>query len=259
MFSTLIDRYKSLRGNIEDGRPDAKLNHNYLSLYQVQRDHRFLEVTIDGDDVVYQSIILELAPEERTILIDEFFPNDFVGLPGQRVSVAVRLDGGKKMQFKTDIVEKHLHEGAPLYVLSMPVDIEIDQRRNAFRLPIGDRVAIDSQFIGPDELPYYGRLRNVSSSGISLDVLVREESANSFHYNDLLSHLTFDFAGVNINCGVSVRSIDVDQADDSHCFIGAEFVDLPAHEQQLLDRSIMRIQRDRLRMAGNAEAQLSMG
>jgi hypothetical protein len=104
MFSTLIDRYKSLRGNIEDGRPDAKLNHNYLSLYQVQRDHRFLEVTIDGDDVVYQSIILELEPEERTILIDEFFPNDFVGLPGQRVSVAVRLDGGKKMQFKTDIV-----------------------------------------------------------------------------------------------------------------------------------------------------------
>ena len=136
---------------------------------------------------------------------------------------------------------------------------EIDQRRNAFRLPIGDRVAIDSQFIGPDELPYYGRLRNVSSSGILLDVMVREESANSFHYNDLLSHLTFDFAGVNINCGVSVRSIDVDQADDSHCFIGAEFVDLPAHEQQLLDRSIMRIQRDRLRMAGNAEAQLSMG
>ena len=129
MFSTLIDRYKSLRGNIEDGRPDAKLNHNYLSLYQVQRDHRFLEVTIDGDDVVYQSIILELEPEERTILIDEFFPNDFVGLPGQRVSVAVRLDGGRKMQFKTDIVEKYLHEGKVLMQINpdfyRPAEVEL--------------------------------------------------------------------------------------------------------------------------------------
>ncbi len=258
MFSTLIDRYKSLRGHKEDSRPDSKLNHSYLSLHQAQRDHRFLEVTAAGDDVVYQSIILELDPEERTLLIDELFPNDFVGMPGQRVKVSIRLDGGRKMKFETDITEKYIHEDAPLYVLAMPMDIAVDQRRNAFRLPIGDRVEIDSRFIGPDEQRYHGRLRNVSSSGILLDVMVQGESANSFHYDDLLSHVTFDFAGLNIDCGVSVRSIDVDQTDDRHCFIGAEFVDLPAQEQRSLERSIMRIQRDRLRMSGNAEAQLSM-
>lgn len=258
MFSTLIDRYRSFRGGQSMSAHDSKRNQNYLNLYQAWRSHRFLEVTVDGDDMVYQSIMLELDPEEGTLLIDEFFPNDFVGMPGQVMKVNIRTVGGRKMTFETNIMEKYLYNDSPLYVLAMPADIEIDQRRNAFRLPIGDRVAVDSRFIGPDEQPYYGRLRNVSCSGISLEVHVDGESANSFHYDDVLSHLTFDFAGINIDCGVSVRSIEVDKAEDSHCLIGAEFVDLSAQAQRSLERSIMRIQRDWARSTENAEAQLSI-
>ncbi len=254
MITSLLDRFR--------GKPSIKadnaLNYTYLHLHQAQRNRDFLEVMVEGDEVVYQSMILESDPTERTILIDELFPTGFVGLPGQKVHLAIRQKGGRKIKFETSILEQHSYDDAPIYVLAMPQDIETGQRRSAYRLPIADTMAIDSHFVGPEGHTYHGSLRNVSSTGIALEVLLDEEAGDSFQYNDLLDELAFDFAGVNINCEATVRSIEVDQADQSHILIGAEFVDLPPIEQRVLERSIMRIQRDRIKLSGAFEADMAM-
>lgn len=258
MILSIVDRYKSLTHKNDDhkSKADPALNQTYLQLYQAQRAHHFVEVRIDGDDAVYQSMILSLDPEEKTILIDELFPKGFVGLPGQRVHVSIRQAGGRKIKFGSAILEQHQHDEAPIYVLAMPAALDSDQRRNAYRLSIGGGFKIHPQFVGPNQESFQARLRNVSSSGVALEVEV--DDPDYFRHNDHLSHVAFDFAGISFDCDMAVRSVAVTETDQSKVLIGAEFVDLPALEKRVLEKSIMRIQRDRIRLGGEMETQLAM-
>ena len=258
MISSWLDRYKSLRGKADEQPPvaDPALNRAYLQLFQAQRDHHFIDVQIDGDDVVYQSMILALDPEEKTILIDELFPTGFEGLPGQRVHICIRAPKGRKMKFDSVIQEQHRHDDVPVYVLAMPETLDADQRRSAYRLPIG-AINIQPYFVGPDNQNYVARLRNVSSTGLGLEVDV--EDPDQFHDADRLSHVVFDFAGISFDCDMTVRNVSAEAPSANRIRIGAEFVDLPPLEQRVLEKSIMRIQRDRLRLGGDLEGQLAMG
>lgn len=259
MIASLLNRLKFYGKGTSPVKVDNLLNQTYLYLHRAQRDRSFIEVLVDGDDQIYQSMILEVDPQERTVLIDELFPVGFTGLAGQKVKLNIRMRQGKKLKFDSVITESRSFDNAPLYVLSMPHSIDADQRRSAYRLPIKN-VAIDSHFIGPDLQAYTGRLLNVSSTGISLEVET-ERAANdlAFHYNDQLEHLVFDFAGINVDCGVMVRNVEVDPIDDRRLVIGVEFLDLPVMEQRVLERSIIRMQRERIKYSGEIESQLVAG
>ncbi len=259
MISSLFDRYKHFRRNgvaVDQPGADLALNQTYLQLHQAQRQRSFIEVKVKGDDVVYQSIILALDPEEQTILIDELFPTGFVGMAGQRVSISIRQKAGRKLAFDSVIKEQYKDDGTPIYVLAMPKDMERDQRRSAYRLPISRTMNIESHFTGPDQQRYLAKLRNVSSTGISIEV--EAEDAAEFHYNDQLTEVAFDFAGTNIDCELAVRNVEVTESDHPRVLIGAEFIDLPYLEKNGLEKSIMRIQRDRLKYAGSMESQMAV-
>ncbi len=55
---------------------------------------------------------------------------------------------------------------------------------------------------------------------------------------------------------MAVRNVSV-EPERNKVRIGAEFVDLPPLDQRSLERSIMRVQRDRLRHGGEMEARLA--
>lgn len=264
MINELLDRLRAAKVKTGSQKPktqaDLALNQIYLQLHQSQRSRSFIEVTIKGDDVAYQSLILAIDPEERTLLIDELFPTGFVGMPGQAVNVCIRKGEGKKIKFNSMIMEHHLHDNAPIYVLAMPDLLESDQRRNAYRLAMGDNLAIHSHFVTPDQQHYQARLRNVSSSGIAMEVMVEnvDHFSHDLHYDDHLQDFAFDFAGLNIGCELAVRNVAVADAEDNKVLIGAEFIDLPALEKKNLERSIMRIQRDRVRYSGELASEMAM-
>lgn len=258
MIGTLLERYKALLSRKTE-RPggDASLNRTYLQLYQAQREHYFIDVQVDGDDVIYQSMILNLDPEEKTVLIDELFPPGFEGLPGQRVEICIRQPKGRKVRFDSEIIEQHLHDGAPVFVLAMPQEgLYTDQRRKAFRLSVGSGIQIKPHFVGPDQQSYLARLRNLSSTGLGLEVEVNDP--RQFNFNDRLKHVEFDFGGVTFDCDMTVRNVSAEEAQQNKVLLGAEFIDLPALERRVLEKSIMRIQRDRIRLAGDVENQMAM-
>lgn len=259
MIDTLVKRYRALLARQKPERPegDPSLNRTYVQLYQAQREHYFIDVQVDGDDVVYQSMILDLDPEEKTILIDELFPTGFEGLPGQRVEICIRQPKGRKVRFDSQILEQHVHDDAPVFVLAMPEEgLYADQRRKAYRLAVGSGIQIKPHFVGPDQQNYLARLRNLSSTGLGLEVEV--DDTRQFNFNDRLKHVEFDFAGVTFDCDMTVRNISAADEAQKKVLIGAEFVDLPALEQRVLEKSIMRIQRDRIRLAGDMENQMAM-
>lgn len=233
---------------------DPALNQVYLQLHQIQRRRGFVEVTIKGDDMVYQSIILALDPEERSILIDELFPRGFSGLPGQHISVSIREPAGRRLQFNSEITSGYILDGAPVYVLAMPAALESDQRRAAYRLPISERVSIPSTFVTADDRQLNALLRNVSASGVCMEMPAQEPLG--LRRDDALQHVAFDFAGINFDCRLQVKNIIADERRQ-RLLIGGRFVDLPVEEQRLLEKSIMRIQRERIQYSEQVAQQLT--
>ena len=255
MLSSLFERVRALRGRPEVAKPaDGALNRIYLQLHQAQRQRHFLDVAIDGDHVSYQSMILALDPTEKTVLIDELFPKGFEGLPGQRLQVTVRQPEGRKLRFRSTILERHSHDGSPIYVLAMPRGVESEQRRNAYRLAVGG-ADIPVHFSLHDKSVLVASLLNLSTSGIGL--LLNEYDAEKLRYDDPLHRVRFEFAGLLVECDMTVRNVASFGEGSGGALVGAEFIQLPAQEQRALERAIARIQRDRLRRSSELESELT--
>jgi len=221
------------------------LREIYLNLFDVQRSHALIDVAIDGIDARYQSIIIGVDPERGRVEIDELFPRGFVGLPGQPVTVTVRLDGKRRLTFKTHIISRHDDGQLESYWLALPDSLDYNQRRGSFRLQMGQGWGVLSEFVAPDRERCSARVRDLSSTGIRLEVLggARPETG------DVLHDLHFEFAGRNYRCAADVRNVTSADAADRF-LIGARFRDMSRVEQRSLERMIMQLQRQQVQQAG---------
>lgn len=223
---------------------DLRQRQVYLTLFQLQRNRNLLEVRIPEIDQVYQSIILGLDPVRREVVIDELFPGDFVGLPGQALQLTVRLPEGKKLQFGSTIEQVRTEAEAPMYVIAMPRELGYDQRRAAYRLPFADHAALPAWITTAERRHCVGAVRDISSCGLRLALDGFETPPLE---QDQICETSFEFGGMHLNCGLDVRNVDNRDENGGRTFIGGRFVDLPRTQQRMLDKLITRIQRDRLR------------
>lgn len=216
------------------------LREIYLNLFEVQRSHALIDVAIDGVDAHYQSIILGIDPVRGSITIDDLFPSGFVGLPGQPVTVTVRLDGARRLTFNTQITSR-VADGRDVdsYFLALPENLDYNQRRGAFRLHLGQGLVATSAFTAPDQQNVSARIRDLSSTGIRLEL----PQSLPLQAGDVLQDLQFDFAGRSFHCTADVRNLHSASDHDRQIIVGAAFRDLPRPEQRSLERMIMLKQR----------------
>lgn len=233
---------------------DVALRHVFLTLQQAMMGRELVEVSLAGDDKVYQSLILELDSDEKTILIDELFPGTYQGIPGQLLSVSIRQKGGRSIKFDSVILQRHSFDDAPIYVIAMPGSLDLDQRRAAFRLPIASNIVVESRFTGPDRCQRLARLRNVSADGLCLETEC--EGDLKLICGDVLNDVTFELSGVYIECDATVRNVVCDEESLQPWRIGVEFVRMPIIEHRQLELAILQIQRERLRRGEHQRDQL---
>ncbi len=215
----------------------------YLQLSQQQRE--FIEVQMPGDSTIYQSLFLELDSDEKTILIDEFFPSTAWVSPGQLLRLSIRQKDGRSLKFQSRVLDAYRYDDAPMYVISMPDFLDHDQRRNSFRLPLESNLAVDVAFTGPDKVEYCGRMVDISAGGLSL--MLDNPPACELNYGQLLKNVNFEFAQINIQSDLAVRHLPREQEPDTSLRIGAEFNHLPSNLAKDLELTILQLQRERLR------------
>lgn len=222
---------------------DPALRHIYLTLFDLQRSHALIDVAVDGSDARFQSIILGVDPERGTVTIDELFPRDFFGLPGQPLVVTVRIDSGRKLSFATHILARREEAGDVVYQLMLPQTLDYNQRRAALRLRLGDELAVSSEFVAPNRRRCLARVRDLSATGIRLQLPDNVSVAEG----DALDDLHFEFAGRSFQCTASVRNVRTGAEGETE--LGAAFVNLSKSDQRSLSRVIMQLQRERSRDA----------
>lgn len=214
-------------------------------LQQCQQQRGFVEVQMPGDDTLYQSLFLELDSDEKTILIDEFFPSTAWVAPGQVLRLSIKQKGGRSLKFQSRVLEAHRYDDAPMYVIAMPDFIDHDQRRNAFRLPVESSLAVDVSFTGSDKVQYCGRMGDISASGLSVNFDKPPKCELSF--GNILKNVSFDFGEMSIQNDLTIRHLPAEIDPDSPLKIGAEFRSMPTNLARDLELTILQIQRERLR------------
>ncbi len=223
----------------------AALRDVYLNLFEVQRSHALIDVAIDGIDARYQSIIIGVNPERGVLEIDELFPGEFVGLPGQPVTITVRLDNARRLTFNTHIISRHDDGRVESYWLALPESLDYNQRRGSFRLALGQGWGVVSEFLAPDQERCSARVRDLSSTGIRLEVVGSARPTTG----DVLHDLQFEFAGRNYQCAANVRNVTSSDDTSDRFLIGAQFRDMSRVEQRSLERMIMQLQRQQVQQA----------
>ena len=240
MFKTVFGLKKSPENELDIAR-----RHVFLTLQQAMMARALVEVSLFGDDTTYQSLILELDSDEQTILIDELFPSTYAAIPGQHLSLNIRQKGGRSITFDAMILQRHNLDDAPIYVITMPDNLDLDQRRAAFRLPIDTTIVIESHFVGPDRCQHSARLHNISANGLCLEA--DYEDGFQLSSGDMLNDVAFDFGGVHIECDAAVRNIVADDDSLDPYRFGVEFVHMPVNEHRQLEQAILHMQREQLR------------
>lgn len=238
---------RALLGFKKDHQPiiDSDNQQVFFYLQQAQQQRAFVDVQLPGDNTIYQSILLELDQDEKTILIDELFPNSAWVAQGQTLRISIRQAGGRSLKFQSQIQEAYRYDGAPMYVIAMPDFIDYDQRRNAFRLPVDSTLAVNVSFTGPDKQNYSGRVQDISAGGLALQL--PPASDYEFAYGNSLTNVNFEFAQVNISSDLTIRNLPHKIDPESPLRIGAEFTNMPAQRAKDLELTILQIQRERLR------------
>lgn len=229
----------------QNSEQDLVRHHIFVALQRAMMARTMLEVRVQGDERVYQSLILELDSDEGTVLIDELFPGTYEGVPGQKMDICLRQKGGRSLRFAATILQRHSYDGAPIYVINMPEDLNQDQRRASFRLPIDTEIMVESHFVGPDHCHYTGQLRNLSSGGLCL--ATDQDDRIALAYDDVLKDLIFEYEGVQVECEAKVKNIITDIETRNPTQVGVQFQQMSTSEHRQLEQLILKMQRQYLR------------
>lgn len=238
MFKSLLRRKKVKQAE------NLAAQNAYLSLYQAQQQHSYIEITLDGSEQVFRSMMLSLDQLESTLLIDELVPETKLS-EGQCVMVTVCQPGIRRLKFSSVVVDSHGNNGRQLCVLALPQSVEEEQRRSSYRLPLGGE-ALSSSFVGPDQASYRARLRNLSMSGACLEL--EGAAVTDWQQGSTLQHIVFEFEGKEYESNLTLCNLRNDQAAHDRQLLGGKFVDMPLNAQRELEKTIMRIQRSRVRV-----------
>lgn len=223
---------------------DAGKQQAYLALSRLMRDHVLVRVKIEGVANTYQSMVLGVNANDSSLVLDELFPRDGIleGLDGQWISVFAS-QGGMTTRFVSYVMGTVEQDGDVVHRLSFPESVEQDQRRAAFRLPVGDSVPIEAVVVSPSKQSLNARVIDVSPFGVRLAIegMSETELKNGVVLEKL--NLILGREG-NINCGLDVRNARRIGSENGYTLVGGRFVGLPESHRTRLDRFILRAQRN---------------
>ena len=227
----------------EPDQPKPVNRQTVLRLRELSRDHTFVEVRfpeLSGSS--YQSLILEVDPQSRSVLIDELFPADGQSvMPGEPVEI-VSQNKGMPMRFSSEIMALEMVDGVPAYRIDLPQKVQANQRRKFFRVMVPDEMEISARVDIGDQTPLC-KINNLSSSGISLKV--NRDVTPHLKANRTIEGLRIQLPDHDVvNCDLEVRSYEYRKLPTRHTLIGGRLLRVSGSAQKKLDKILAQLQRE---------------
>lgn len=207
---------------------------NYSQLEMLQRRHSFIEVKFPRIEGSFQSMILELHPDDSYLLIDELYPleNRQELIEGDTAEITAQAPGIKIAFFST-LLAREVIDGTPAYRMELPEDIGSTLRRRAFRVYVERENGLAIDLRDPEGEPIDAHIVNLSGDGIKLSL--RGNVSKRLEKDRVLEQCVIKLPNhIDIDCSIEIRNLYVIRTPSLHTLAGATLsVPMPSHRTKL--------------------------
>ncbi len=235
-MALLKSLFTRLRGAQAKSRKEAD---NYSQLELLQRRHSFIEVKFPRIEQSFQSMILELHPDDSFLVIDELYPaaERQKLLEGDDAEIIAQVPG-IKVNFFSKLLAREITEGLPVYRMELPEEIGSTVRRRAFRVYV-ERETNLSLDIGTidsgnrSDAALDAHIVNLSSDGIKLSL--RGNVSKQLEKNRTLENCLIRLPnGIDIDAAIELRNIYTIRTPTLHTLAGGVLnVAIPSQRTKL--------------------------
>ncbi len=192
----------------------------------------------------FSSAILEINPDSSMIVFDEFIPKEGHDtlLKLKQFNVTARIEG-VSIHFKSELKSVNTDNKISSYTTTYPVRILYEQRRGAFRVPVGKNTEIPITISTETDNTYEAYLVDLSSQGIGAYIETNDEFTEYGKKYFCKIHLP---NGRFVSSELELRYIKPDDKIKK-LQIGCKFINLTASQRKLLERFIMTLQREAIK------------
>lgn len=226
---------------------------NYSQLELLQRRHSFIEVKFPRVELSFQSMILELHPDDSYLLIDELYPPEGRQqlLEGDDAEINAQASG-IKVSFFSKLLAREIIDGVPAYRMELPEEIGSTLRRRAYRIYVERESGLVLDMRDRNDQPLDINIVNLSTEGLKLSL--RGNVSKDLEKNRLIEHCVIRLpSGADIDCSIEIRNIYVIRTPSLHTLAGASLTISMPSQRTKLNQYLAAVQRKQRRR----EARLS--
>ncbi len=238
VLKTLLDRFLSKSPNQKRDAAD-----NYQQLDVLKNRHSFIEVKFPRLEQSFQSMILELHPEDSYLLVDELYPPDGrqAVLEGDMVEISGRAPG-VSVVFYSKLLLREVIDGNPAYRMELPDEIGATYRRHAYRVYVERETDLILDVRSKDGALIDVHIVNLSADGIKLSV--RGIDSASLEREHLWEHSVIRLpSGIDVDCTIDIRTVYPMRSPAPHLLAGAKLEISSAVQRSKLDQYLATVQR----------------
>lgn len=212
-------------------------------LDRIQANRGLLSIRIPSVAGTFNSMILEIDPENRWIMLDELHPEEghakFVAQ--KKLSVFSEFDG-VDIRFDSTLSEVGSQSKIYFYKIHFPESLKYFQKRSAYRVRVLRATEIPVIIMVADGEYSKGSLYNISSGG--LGIKFTRSLPKAFERGQVISECEIRFPdGEKFVCALEARHM-MSIRNNDHALLGARFIKLNTVQQRTINRFIASLERE---------------
>ncbi|MEE8060136.1 MAG: flagellar regulator YcgR PilZN domain-containing protein [Pseudomonadales bacterium] len=229
-LKSLINWLKPSNKVINKADPDD----HYQRLERLRINHDWIEVKVTKTNKSYQSLVLEIDPDNNELVIDDLYPPEKLENiePGDTVEITSQLRHAL-INFYTRILARQIRDGEACYRLELPVEVGHNHSRCAYRIYVESEEGLDIEINHEGEPLLDVRIINLSAEGIKLSFAdaIGSKDKNNLSFNHSIIHLPTDY---DIDCHIELHKLYRMRSPHLHTLGGGKLiVENPQHRVKL--------------------------
>lgn len=200
---------------------------------------------------IFQSMVLSVDEINNTMLVDELFPLPEINLLAGKTLYFESHENGSTTSFRSTIITSTRSNGLPALLLSLPDTVNLEQRRNNFRLQLKNNQPVSAKLFQNHYDALTGMVKDISNHGLRINITGNQTS--ELKHGDILQHCEIHLDEMNqINCQLTIRSKRYFRQPYRHTQIGTEITGIQLKHRDLLTHFVTRQQRMQCRQRADA-------
>lgn len=211
--------------------------HDVLQLLKARR--QLLEVTVQGSQRSYQTMILAVDVERGLLWLDDLFPPQRALELGDQLTLRHHQDG-ELLTITTCVLAWGSEFGASGMAVLLPDEAQYLPRRAQLRYTLGEHLTLTGKIRTLGAEPIYGTVEDLSAGGMG--ILVAGNLLNQIHHGAVLPLCEISLSReLHIRCRARVRAFRLCRSPYRGTRISLEFMDLPASHKAQIDRFVQEL------------------